>query len=554
MQKRKLKTKINHKLLIDNMADSDLLKQRIREEYLKCAYDPVYFMRHYCKLSHPIKGSILFDLYPFQEKVLQDFKDHDFNIVLKSRQMGISTLCAAYALWVMIFSTDKNILVIATKQLVAKALVDKVRVMYKFLPSWMKIQCVEDNHLSLKFINGSQIRAVASSPDAGRGQACSLTIFDEAAFIDDIDEIWTAASPTLSTGGRAILLSSPNGCGNFFHKKWIEAEEKQKDETGKTFNTIKLKWDLHPERNQAWRDEQTKVLGEKMARQEFDADFLTTGNSVVDIDILNWYKETQIKEPVERRGSDRNYWIWEYPDPTKQYAISADVARGDGADFSAAQVIEIETLKQVAEYKGKIDTEQYARLLIEMAISYNNALLVVENASIGWSTIQSIINMGYPNLFYMEQDLKVVDTKNHINNKYNTNKGTPGFTTSSRTRPLITANLEAYMRNKEVIVQSIRLIDELYTFIWKNGKAQAMDGYNDDVVMSFAIGLWIRDTALRLKNEGNLLQKSVLGGMAKLGTQSTVSSKYMITNNSVPKLDPYSMKVGNQDMNLRWLL
>ena len=178
------------------------LKKVIREEYLKSAQNPVYFLKKYCVIQHPLRGKIPFHLYPFQEKSIQEFEQNDYNVVLKARQLGISTLVAGYSLWMMTFHQDKNILVIATKQDTAKNLVTKVRVMHANLPSWLKNMCVEDNKLSLRYKNGSQIKAVASSGEAGRSEALSLLILDEAAFIDKIDTIWAAAQQTLSTGGQ----------------------------------------------------------------------------------------------------------------------------------------------------------------------------------------------------------------------------------------------------------------------------------------------------------------------------------------------------------------
>jgi phage terminase large subunit-like protein len=155
------------------------LKEIIKDEYKKCASDPVHFMKKYCQIQHPQKGKIPFHLYPFQENVLRDLRDHDYNIILKSRQLGISTLSAGYALWLMTFFADKNILVIATKQEVAKNLVLKVKVMYENLPSWLKLSALEDNKLSLRLNNGSQIKATSSSGDTGRSEALSLLIIDE---------------------------------------------------------------------------------------------------------------------------------------------------------------------------------------------------------------------------------------------------------------------------------------------------------------------------------------------------------------------------------------
>jgi len=246
-------------------------------------------------IQHPVRGKIPFHLFPFQEKTLTEFKNNRYNIVLKSRQTGISTLVAGFSLWKMLFNQDFNVLVIATKQEVAKNLVTKVRVMNQYLPSWLKQTTVEDNKLSLRYSNGSQIKATSSSGDAGRSEALSLLVFDEAAFIDNIEEIWLSAQSTLSTGGNSIILSTPNGVGNFFHRTWVGAEEGTND-----FNTIRLHWTVHPERDQTWRDEQERLLGPKGAAQECDCDFVSSGDTVIDPQLLMFYKDTYCQEPVEK--------------------------------------------------------------------------------------------------------------------------------------------------------------------------------------------------------------------------------------------------------------
>lgn len=155
------------------------LKEIIKEEFKKCAKSPAYFLTRFSYIQHPIRGKVLFDLYGYQKNTINDFENHEYNIVLKGRQIGISTLVAGYSLWLMLFHNDKNILVIATKQEVAKNLVTKVRYMHASLPVWLRGNCTEDNKLSMRFSNGSQIKAVASSPDAGRSEALSLLILDE---------------------------------------------------------------------------------------------------------------------------------------------------------------------------------------------------------------------------------------------------------------------------------------------------------------------------------------------------------------------------------------
>ena len=485
-------------------------KEIIKKEYVRCVEDPVYFLKKYSYIQHPIEGKIPFNLYDFQEKTVEEFIQHRFQIILKARQLGISTLTAGYSLWMMTFHPDKNILVIATKQEVAKNLVTKVRVMHANLPSWLKQPCVEDNKLSLRYKNGSQIKAVASGDESGRSEALSLLILDEAAFIDKIDTIWAAASQTLSTGGQCIALSTPNGVGNWFHRTWVDAEDGLND-----FNFTRLLWDIHPDRQQEWRTDQDKLLGPAMAAQECDCDFITSGQNVIDGIILEEMKNTTVCEPAEKRGIDSNIWVWEPPNYTKDYIVSADVSRGDGTDYSAFHIIELESCKQVAEYKGRISTRDFGNMLVNIANEYNEALLVVENNNIGWAAIQQIIDRDYPKLFYMSKDLKWVDTQRQVTNRHyrEERQMVPGFTMSMKTRPLVIAKLEEFFREKAVYVQSHRLIDELFVFIYNGQKAEAMRGYNDDLVMSFAIGLWIRETALRLRAEGIELSKRTLSNV-----------------------------------------
>ena len=524
------------------------LKDIIKLEYQKCAGDPIYFMKKYCMIQHPVRGKIPFHLYQFQERTLTQFHENRYNIILKSRQTGISTLTAGFSLWKMLFNQDFNVLVIATKQEVAKNLVTKVRVMNQYLPSWLKQTTVEDNKLSLRYSNGSQIKATSAAGDAGRSEALSLLVFDEAAFIDKIEEIWVSAQSTLSTGGNAIILSTPNGVGNFFHKTWVGAE----DGTN-TFNTIRLHWTVHPERDQSWRDEQEILLGPKGAAQECDCDFVSSGDTVIDPQLLMFYKESFVQEPVEKTGFDGNLWKWEYPNYNKSYMVVADVARGDSTDYSACHVIDIEEASQVAEYKGKLDTKDFGNFLVSLATDYNNALLVVENANIGWAVIQQIIDRGYGNLFYMSKDLKYVDVENQLHNKYRAEERgmVAGFSTTSKTRPLIISKLEEYVREKSVTIRSSRVIDELFTFIWNGNRAEAMRGYNDDLTMSLAISLWVRDTALRLRQEGIDLTKQALGS---IGAHSLDLGGMGFGGNSYNDENPWKMRVGDSNEDLTWLI
>ena len=521
------------------------IKQIIRQEYLNCASDPAHFMRKYCNIQHPQRGRVIFNLYPFQGKVLNLWKENPYSIILKSRQLGISTLAAGYSLWLMLFHKDKNVLCLATKQETAKNMVTKVKFMYENLPSWLKVNAEENNKLTLRLTNGSQIKAVSAAGDAGRSEAVSLLIIDEAAFIDNIGEIWASAQQTLATGGGAIVLSTPYGTGNWFHQTWVKAEANENQ-----FLPIKLPWYVHPERNEEWRKMQDELLGDpRLAAQECDCDFSTSGDVVFYPEFIEFYEQTFIQEPLERRGVDKNLWVWEPADWSRSYMVVADVARGDGKDFSAFHVIDIESNTQVAEFKGQLSTTEFGHLLVGIATEYAEALLVVENANIGWSTLQTILERGYRNLYFSSKSDKA-DSSTYFDKYADNSNMTAGFTNSLKTRPMVINKFREYVSEKSITIRSKRLLEEMKVFIWKNGRAEAQSGYNDDLVMSMGIGMYVRDTALKFNQNGVDLTKAVINNF----TKSTFNAGAYSNNASYSPTANWNMDVGGQKEDIKWLL
>jgi hypothetical protein len=280
-----------------------------------------------------------------------------------------------------------------------------------------------------------------------------------------------------------------------------------------------------------------------------NCDFVSSGHTVVDGPLLLDY-ESSCLEPIERRGYDNAYWIWEYPDYSRDYIVVADVARGDGADWSTFHVIDVQEVKQVAEYKGKMPPNEFGNMLVSVATEWNNALLAIENANIGWAAIQPALDRNYENLFYTYKDDGYVDIDTQLKKGYDMkdkSQMVPGVSTTSRTRPLMISALEMYMREKTPIIRSKRLIQELLVFVWLNGKAQAQHGYNDDLVMSFCIGLWLRDTALKLRQHGIDLNKRALSQFQK-------STSVIYTGNRNAKDTGWTWNTGYGDENLTWLI
>jgi hypothetical protein len=482
-------------------------KNRQVKEIIKCGKDPSYFIKKYVKIQHPTRGLIKFDTYDFQDECLTDFVDHRFNVILKSRQLGISTLTACYAVWLAYFYKDKNILVIATKLAVAQNFIKKVKTAVRSLPPWMTLtEVIGSNKQGVEFGNGSQIKAIPTSDDAGRSEALSLLIVDEAAFIRNFDELWMGLYSTLSTGGRAIVLSTPNGVGDKYHELCVKSESKENE-----FNFIKLLWDVHPDRDDEWFKTETKNMSRKQIAQELMCDFAASGDTFLNPPDLE-RMALRVKQPLERWGPEMAVWVWKYALRENKYVISADVARGDAADYSTFQVLDITSAEQVAEYRGKIPPDQFASLLAEAATRYGDALICPENNTYGYAVIMKLVELGCKNLYFKNE-------RDKFNAMYmgDVPIGKIGFTTSAQSRGQILTKFEQVLRNNSVTFYSSRLLDELKTFVWKGSKAQAQKGKNDDLVIAAAIGTWLFDAEPKTNKQSTDLNKAMLAGFGVNG-------------------------------------
>ena len=503
-------------------------KENIVKEIVKSGKDPAYFINSYVKISHPMQGLIPFKTYDFQTNLLNDYNDHRFTVILKARQLGISTITAAYVAWMMLFHRDKNVLVIATKFGTAANLVKKVKAIHKHLPEWMKIANISiDNRTSFELSNGSQIKASSTSADAGRSEALSLLVIDEAAHVEGLEDLWTGLYPTLSTGGRCIALSTPNGVGNWFHQTCVNAEIDKND-----FYLVTLPWQAHPDRDQEWFEKETKNMSRRQIAQELECNFNMSGETVFHPEDMENIS-LELEDPKYKTGFDRNLWIWEEYNPGNSYMLSADVARGDGQDYSTFHIFNLETNTIAAEYKGKATPDLFANLLFQTGKEFGDCMLVVENNSIGWATLSKLEEAGYPNIYYSKKS-----THEHVEPHLAEVAGiTPGFSTTSKTRPLIIAKLEEYVRNKLIKIKSKRLYNEMKTFVWQSGRPQAMKKHNDDLIMACAIGCWVKDTALSVNERSVAYNKAFLSSMTSAGTKM---------NTAIPGQEGYRQSTGQE--------
>lgn len=456
------------------------------EEIKKCVNSIEYFIENYVHIQNNVKGKMLFKLWDFQKSLLNEIHNNRYTIINKSRQLGISTLTSAYAFWLMFFRNDTKIISVSKDAESAKAIVSKIKFIYENLSSKIRInELITNNKTKIEFTNGSYIRAVSSNPQSARSESVTVLIIDEAAFIPKVEELWVSSQQTLANGGKCIVLSTPHKDGKWFRENWYAAKEGRS-----IFKPIELPWYVHPERDESWRKEQELILGKKMAAQECDARFVVSGNSVFEEETIERLR-SNIAPPIEKRYQG-DLHIFERPVYGRTYIVSCDVASGNSQDYSAIQVIDPEQCSQVAEYKGKPELDQFVDIIVQICKEYNNAFCVVERNGLGEGVLQ-FLKKKYNNLYYPPKN--EFDTENLFKNL----SEIPGFVTNEKTRPRVISMLIKFIINDLCLIRSERLVVELSELIWKQGKAVASSGQHDDLIMAFAIGLYIRDTFFYMK-------------------------------------------------------
>lgn len=462
----------------------------------------VFYFSLFIFVVHPVRGKVRFELYPYQKSVLYQFVKDRFNIILKFRQAGITELISMYCLWLAMYHPNKKINIISIKDTTAKKVLKKIKYMYKNLPPYLQVPIVNGrtgeygSASMIEFNNGSFIESIPTSSEAGRSESLSLLVIDEAAIVRWADQIWAAAFPTLSTGGSAIVNSTPYGIGNFYHSKWVDAIA-----GGNEFTPIRLYWKMHPERDIEWYNQMSTALGPKRTAQEIDGDFLSSGNSVFDLMDIKAIEDCLSDFPVIKRRYNGQYLQFNEPEPDKDYFIGADVATGRATDYSSFTCMDKVGEEQVV-YKGRMSVDKYARLLGDTGQLFNWATLAPESNDVGLAVTSMLQAEGYPKLYYFQ---KMVKKKGKTRPEVDT---APGWLTTSKNRPVIIDGLEADIRNDVITCKDPFFVYEAKTFIYDSlGRPVAMgkhkankegddslseDTYADDDIMGKAICNHIR--------------------------------------------------------------
>lgn len=493
------------------MAKVDIYKKPLTSEQfhiLNKVSKDVFAFSSFIYVIHPIQGKVPFNLYDYQKKTLWYFITERFNIILKFRQAGITELISMYCLWLAMFHPNKNIVIISIKDRVAKKVLRKIKYMYKNLPDYMKLDIVNGRtgefgtSTEMEFSNGSIISSIPTTEDAGRSEAVSLLVVDEAAIVRFANQIWAASFPTLSTGGSAIVNSTPYGVGNWYHQQWVEAMQPHS-----YFNPIRLHWTMHPERDIRWYNEMKQTLGPRRTAQEVDGDFLTSGNTVFDLNNIKAIEDMLTEYSIIETRFNGGLRIFNRPEEGVHYYIGADIATGRSRDYSAFSIMDRDG-EEVACYKGKMSTDRFSELLMKMGRMYNNATIAPESNDVGLAVTSDIQKAKYPNLYYSHKILKKKKKKKPEV------EDIPGWLTTSKNRPVIIDQLEEDIRNDDIEVKDPFFVQEAYTFIYdetnrpvalgKRRKKSTGDDdleeestYTDDAIMAKAITNFIRKTPRR---------------------------------------------------------
>ena len=531
-----------------------MTKQELATEYSKCLRDTPYALRTYLETyDNTQQMYVPFVLFPDQEKLINDYDTYNENLALKYRQAGVSTATAAWASKKLQFASPKRpekILIIANKLDTAKEMLTKVRGFLNQWPDWINVGFSKDkdsqSHFRLN--NSSEVKAVATSMDALRGYTPTILIFDEAAYIEAGDDFWAACMASLSTGGKVIVVSTPNGFDKIYYEIYAQSQSGMNDfkitemvwykdpRFTKDLVWVKCKDIIHYMLNReqyedsevllknnnqdefsqlmkdgykpysGWFEQMSKKLkyDRRKISQELENNFLGSGDNVIPADTIERIKNTMIEEPKEKYMAGQ-LWLWKEPIKGHRYIMGVDVSRGDSEDFSSITIIDFDTREQVVEYLGKIPPDELADVCFKWGTMYSAFTVVDITGGMGVATVRKLQELGYKDLY--------TDGVNAFD-KWSWNpkaqEKMPGLSFNSK-RTQIVASFEEALRHN-FVVRSSRLVNEMNTFVYINGKADHMKGQHDDLIMAIAMCIYVGEFSFSLLKASEESTKALLEG------------------------------------------
>ena len=468
------------------------------QDLLACT-DPdtgyLHFAKHFAYIQHPVKGKLLFDPFEYQLRLMHSYHNYRFNINMMPRQTGKTTCAAIYLCWYAMFHPDQTILIAAHKYTGAQEIMQRIRYVYETCPDHIRAGVTSYNKGSIEFENGSRIVSQTTTGNTGRGMSISLLYCDEFAFVQPniAEEFWTSISPTLATGGRAIITSTPNSDEDTFATIWKQAEQKfdeygnEQDVGVNGFHAFRAEWWEHPDRDEKWKTEEIGRIGEEKFRREYGCEFL-----VFDETLISSIKLATLegKTPLVNMGQTR----W-YKKPSSQYtyAVALDPSMGTGGNYSAIQVIELPTYEQVAEWQhnttaipGQIRVlKDICAYIAEETGSNNNIYWSVENNGIGEAALIVINDFGEENIpgMFVSEPIR----KGHVR------KFRKGFNTTHAAKITACSRLKTMIESDKMAINSKPFLSELKTFVATGSTYQAKLGATDDLISAMLLALRMMD-------------------------------------------------------------
>ena len=464
------------------------------EDLQKCM-DPelgyLYFAKKFAYIQHPVQGKLLFDPFTYQLGLMESYHKYRFNINMMPRQTGKTTCAAIYLTWYAMFNPDQTILIAAHKYTGAQEIMQRIRYVYELCPDHIRAGVTNYNKGSIEFENGSRIVSATTTGNTGRGMSISLLYCDEFAFVQPnvATDFWTSISPTLATGGRAIITSTPNSDEDTFATIWKEAEDKfdahgnEQDLGRNGFHSFRSYWNEHPDRDDKWKEEELGRIGEERFRREYDCEFL-----VFDETLINSIKLATMEgnNPIINMGQTRWY---KKPTPEYTYAVALDPSMGTGGDNAAIQVFELPSYEQVAEWQhnttaipGQIRVLADITKYIEQETGNANGIYwSVENNGIGEACLIVINDFGEENIpgLFVSEPIR----KGHVR------KFRKGFNTTHGTKITACSRLKTMIENDKMVVHSKPFVSELKNYVATGSSYQAKLGQTDDLISATLLAI-----------------------------------------------------------------
>jgi len=577
--------------------------------------DPIYAIETFLKtFDLTQKGNVPFKLYYKQKEIINSYEKHNRNIVTKPRQAGVSTTTAAYIAVKCAFGDPDNphkVLILANKQTLAQEFLKKVKDFLDQIPYWVwgldestdYLEVNSKGHLKLKN-NKCEIRALATSKDALRGFTPTFLVMDEAAFIDNGAEVFGAALASLGTGGKVSLISTPNGMDPLYYKTYDNARKKDNN-----FNIVEMKWfqDIRYNRGLYWKKEdeediKCETIGRKKLRweyndkiyetdesvikyyevmindgwkplspwyeemaadmgdpkkiaQELDVSFIGSGGNVIDDEFITFHEKNNVKEPEFIAEVEKSMWIWKKPEEGHKYIMGVDVSRGDGKDSSTIVILDFENLEQVAEFKFKLPPDILAEIVYKYGNLYKAYTVVDITGGMGVATVLKLLEMEYKHLHYDDPKSRKLSEK-YAKTVYKQGDKVPGFNVGN-TRLQMISELEEHIRENKTIIRSQRMISELRTFVYRNGRPDHMDGYHDDIIMAYAMPIFIVQTSFKKLEQVEKQTKAMLDSWVNTSSQNGTTTSNNNHNNpfyvNTPTYHPKQNTGNNDNGEYNWL-